>query len=150
MATTDFRDSDSRTGRSASPWLSLGTAQGRRTVLLLVVLSAVAAAALLGQPRPALLADPELAFVLRGMGMIKAMIALGITSLVWWRAGSAVGTRRLLAYCAACALLAAATVLVLELAVLVATSVVFHATLLTLGLLALGDGGLARGALRRR
>jgi hypothetical protein len=150
MATTDFRDSQSPTGRSVSPWLSLSTAQGRRTVLLLSMLLATAAAALLGQPRAALLADPELAFVLRGMGMIKAMIALGIAALVWWRAGSAIGTRRFLAYCAACALLAAATVLVLKLAVLVATSVVFHATLLTLGLLALGDGGLARGALRRR
>ena len=148
MATSELHDLEARAGRDRG--FGLATAGQRRAMLLLAVLLAAAAAALLGQPRPALLADPDLAFVLRGMGLIKAAIALGVLALVWWRATSAVGSARFLAYVAACALLAAAAVLVLKLAVVVATSVVFHATLLALGLLALGDHGLSLGALRRR
>ena len=146
MATSELHHIEAAAGRP----FGLATAGQRRSVLLLAVLLAAGMAALFGQPRPALLADPDLAFLLRGMGLIKAAIALGVLALVWWRATSAVSAARFLAYVTACTLLAAAAVLVLKLAVVVATSVVFHATLLALGLLALGDDGLSRGALGRR
>jgi hypothetical protein len=148
MATTKLDRLDVAAGNTRGSGFGLTTAGRRRTLLASVILVAIGLAALLGQPRPALLADPELAFVLRGMGMIKAAIAMAVLALVWWRAGAAVSARRFVAYVACCALLAIASVLVLKLAVLVPTSVVFHATLLTLGLLALGDGGLGWG--RRR
>jgi hypothetical protein len=38
----------------------------------------------------------------------------------------------------------------LKLAVVAATSVVFHATLLAMGVMALGDDAIAKGALKRR
>lgn len=137
MATTGFRI------RPAHEQAA-GTAFRRRAILLAAVLLAAAAAALLAAPRPALLADPDLAFLLRGMGAIKAAIAVLVIGLVWWRAGDLVSDGRFLAYAALCAVLAAVSVLVLQLAVLIATSVVFHAALLALGLLALGDSRLGR------
>jgi len=138
MATTGFR-APSAFGNA---WV--GTTGRRRGLLLVAVLLAAGAAALLGAPRPALLADPDLALLLRGMGAIKASIALAVIGLVWWRAGDVVAEARFLAYVTACAVLAAVSVLVLKLAVLITTSVVFHATLLVLGLLALGDSRLGR------
>lgn len=149
MATTKVDRLEVRAGSKRGAGFGLVTAGGRRTLLVSVVLVAIGLAVLFGQPRPALLADPELAFVLRGMGMIKAAIAMGASTLVWWRAGAAVSGRRFLAYVGCCALLVVSSVLVLKLAILVATSVVFHATLLTLGLLALGDRGLGWGTRRR-
>lgn len=151
MATTNIDRLDVRTWNERGSGFGLATTSRRRTLLASVVLVAVALAVFLGQPRPALLADPELAVVLRGMGMIKAAIAIAALTLVWWRAGGAdVSGRRFLAYVACCALLAVSSVLVLKLAILLPTSVVFHATLLTLGLLALGDGGLGLGTRHRR
>jgi hypothetical protein len=135
----------------ASPWRpTLATPAGRRCMLVLAILAAIAAAALLGRPNPGIAADPELAFVLRGMGLIKLAIATLAIGLVWWRAGQPVRSGRILAYLACAALLAAAAVLVLKLAVVAATSVVFHATLLAMGLMALGDEHVAKGVLRRR
>lgn len=138
MATTDFRVPSAL----GNAWV--GTTGRRRGLLLVAVLLAAGAAALFGAPRPALLGDPDLALMLRGMGAIKASIALAVIGLVWWRAGDVVSESRFLAYAAACAVLGAVSVLVLKLAVLVATSVVFHATLLALGLLALSDSRLGR------
>jgi hypothetical protein len=150
MATTSVDRLDVGSGSKRGSDFGLATVGQRCTVLVLAVLVAGGLAAFLGEPRPALLADPELAFLLRGMGMIKAAIAMAALALLWWRADAVVSGRRFMAYVVCCALLAVTAVLVLKLAVLVATSVVFHATLLTLGLLALGDAGPGRGARRSR
>jgi hypothetical protein len=128
----------------------LATATGRRAALAAAILLGVTAAALLGRPNPAILADPDLAAVLRLMGGIKLAIAAGVAALVWWRAAGPTAPGRYLAYVAATALLATTGTLVVKLAVVLMTSVTFHATLLALGLLALGDTRLAKGALKRR
>ncbi len=120
----------------------------RRSILLLATLTAVALAAWLGEPRPSIAADPDLAFLLRGMAVIKAAIASAVLALVWWRAGQPAPMARFLAYTLATALLAAMAVLVWQLAVVLMTSVVFHATLLSLGILALGDVRRDRAARR--
>jgi len=147
MATMGF---GTRPALGSAAGAGIGRAWRRRVILAAAVLLAAGAAAVFGAPRPALLADPDLAFLLRGMGAIKASIALAIIGLVWWRAGDVVSESRFLAYAAACAVLAAVSVLVMKLAVLIATSVVFHATLLALGLLALGDSRLGRRPDRHR
>lgn len=128
----------------------LATTSGRRAVLAAAILLGITAAALLGRPNPAILADPDLAAVLRLMGTIKLAVASGVAALVWWRAAGATTPGRYTAYVAATALLATTGTLVVKLAVVLLTSVVFHATLLALGLLALGDTRLARGPLKRR
>ena len=145
MATTKLHAVPASPGRPA-----FATPAGRRCMLVLAVLAAIAAATLVGQPNPGVAADPELAFVLRGMGLIKLAIATLAIALVWWRAGEPAQSGRFLAYLACAALLAAAATLVLKLAVVAATSIVFHATLLAMGLMALGDDQVAKGALRRR
>lgn len=145
MATTVGRQSGTRVAQASG--FGMVTVGQRRTLLLVAVVAAAGLAAVLGQPRPALLADAELTMLLRGMGAIKAVIALTVIGLVWWRAVAAVSSRQFFGYVGCCALLAASSVLVLKLAILAATSVMFHATLLTLGLLALTDNGLRRGAL---
>ncbi len=151
MAATDPRQLTAVTSAAAAPASGvLASPAGRRAVLAATVVGGVAAAALLGRPNPAITADPELAFVLRGMAMIKLAIAALAIALVWWRAAAPAAASRFLAYTACTALLAAAATLVLELAVIAATSVVFHATLITLGLLALNDTAIAKGALGRR
>lgn len=124
------------------------TAGRRRVALALAILAAVALAAWLGEPRPSILADADLTFLLRGMALIKAAIAAAVMALVYWQAGHVTSQRRFIAYVIATAVLAATAVLVWQLAVLQATSVVFHATLLILGFLALGDVTL-RKSLRR-
>lgn len=140
MATIDPRAAarfiDSKWHAGAS---GVAAAGRRRIVLALAVLAAVALAAWLGEPRPSILADADLTFLLRGMALIKAAIAAAVLALVYWQAGSFTSQARFVAYVVATAVLAATSVLVWQLAVLQTTSIVFHATLLTLGVLALGD-----------
>jgi hypothetical protein len=130
--------------------LGSATAARRRLLLLLTVPAAVALAAWLGEPRPAILADPDLAFVLRGMALIKAAIAAAVFALVWWRAGRPASTARFFGYLTCTTLLATAAILVWKLAVVAATSIVFHAMLLLLGLLSLTDSDLRRRLPQRR
>lgn len=112
----------------------------RRALLVGLVLVAVALAWSLARPQPALVADPALARLLRGMAVLKAVIAVVALALAWWRAGRPIAPWRLCGYALGSAVLAAAAVIVWQLAVVAATSVVFHATLVALALLALGDG----------
>jgi hypothetical protein len=93
MATTELHAVPASLRRSA-----LATAAGRRGMLVLAVLAAIAAAALLGRSNPGIAADPELAFVLRGMGLIKLAIATLAIGLVWWRAGQPVLSGRILTW----------------------------------------------------
>ena len=120
----------------------------RRAALALAVLAAVAIAAWLGEPRPSILADPDLTFLLRGMALIKAAIAAAVMALVYWQAGHVTSQGRFIAYVIATAVLSGTAVLVWQLAVLQATSIVFHATLLTLGVLALADVKIRRSPRR--
>jgi len=133
-ATARFIDSKWHAGA-----LGAGTARRRRVALATAVLAAVVLAAWLGEPRPSILADSDLIFLLRGMALIKAAIAAAVFALVYWQAGNFASEGRFIAYVIATAVLAATAILVWQLAVLHATSIIFHATLLTLGLLALGD-----------
>ena len=130
--------------------LGVAAAGRRRIVLALAVLAAVTLAALLGEPRPSILADADLTFLLRGMALIKAAIAAAVMALIYWQAGQVTSQGRFIAYVVATAVLAGTAVLVWQLAVLQATSIVFHATLLTLGVLALGDIKIRRSLRRSR
>jgi hypothetical protein len=150
MATTR-QSTDTPSAAATGAWRpQLATTSGRRAVLAAAIVIGITAAALLGRPNPAILAEPDLAAVLRLMGAIKLAIAAGVAALVWSRAAGATTPGRYTAYVAATALLATTGTLVVKLAVVLLTSVVFHATLLSLGLLALGDTRLAKGALKRR
>ena len=99
----------------------------RQTLLLAGSFVSVAAAAWLGEPSAYLLADPELAFLLRGMAAIKACIVLAAIGAVFWRLGQAVAKRTASAYLVGSWLIAGATTLVWQLSFIPLAALVFHA-----------------------
>jgi hypothetical protein len=116
-----------------------------RALLLLGCAGAVALAAAiataLGGPQGALAADPELAFLLRGMAVIKAGIALAAAAVLWWRFGHAIGRGHAAAYLVGMGLVAGATVLISALTAIAAAALVFHVGAFTLLIAAWGDRG---------
>ena len=81
----------------------------------------------LGDPAPRLAADPELAFLLRGMGGIKALLLLGALSLLAWRFARPVPARIAAVYIGGAAVMAGATALIWQLTALPLAAVAFHA-----------------------
>jgi hypothetical protein len=115
---------------------------GWRGRLVAAVVAAAALGWLVGDPAARAAGDPELARLLRGMAIVKAMLVAGALRLLWWRFGYAVGPARAWGYVGAVALMATATALAWQLSYLFVLSLAFHAALLTLGLLALRDDRL--------
>ena len=120
-----------------------GLAGGWRGRLVLAVAFGAAVGLVVGDPAARLAADPELAWLMRGMALVKAlMIAVGVRVL-WWRFGLEIEPMRARAYVAALALMAFAAALAWQLSYLPILSVAFHGALLSLGVLAWRDGGVA-------
>jgi hypothetical protein len=94
-----------------------------RALLLLGVLAAAFAGARLGAPGAALLADPGLARLLRGMAAIKAGLALGGVALLAWRFGRPVTVGVATAYLAGAWTVVAATALIWQLTAIVPAAV---------------------------
>jgi predicted lipid-binding transport protein (Tim44 family) len=90
-------------------------------------LLAVLAGLALGDPAPRLAADPELAFLLRGMAGIKALLLLGAVSLLAWRFARPVPARTAAVYIGGAAVMAGATALIWQLTALPLAAVAFHA-----------------------
>ncbi len=121
---------------TATPWRAVGWYAG---IVLASVFGALVAAAV-AQPTPHLVVDTELAWLLRGMGLIKASMvvaALGVLAvrLRWplpgtWAAG----------YGVCMALLAASTVLIWQLSWIALAAAVFHLAGFVLLVLAWRDG----------
>ena len=80
----------------------------------------------LGDPAPRLAADPEVAFLLRGMAGIKAALVLGAIALIAWRLGRPVSPRFAAVYVGGAAVMAGATALIWQLTALPAAAVAFH------------------------
>ena len=125
-----------------APWSRLaGT--GWRGRLVLAVAFGAAVGLIVGDPSARLAADPELARLLRGMALIKALlIAVGLRVL-WWRFGLAIEPVRARAYVACLAFMAFAAGLAWQLSYLPILTLAFHGALLSLGVLAWRDGGVA-------
>lgn len=137
------------------PRAAPGTLAGRLAVpgwrgrLLLAAAAGAALGWLVGDPGARAGADPELARLLRGMALVKALLVLGALRLLWWRFGEAVTGARAWGYVGAVAAMALATLLAWQLSHLVVLSLAFHGALLTLGVLALRDDGVPLPARRR-
>jgi hypothetical protein len=101
---------------------------------------AVVAGLALGDARPLLQADADLAWLLRGMAGIKALIVAAAMAAIVWRLRRP-APAALAAACvgAACAM-ALATALIWQLSHIVAASLLFHAAEITLLVLAWRDG----------
>jgi hypothetical protein len=120
---------------AASPDLALR----RRGVLVLACALTTGAAALLAEPSAAILADPELARLLRGMAVIKAVLVAGGLGVLWWRLGRPVSQGAAVVYVGGAALLTGATLLIWQLSHLIAAPVIFHAATLALVVVAANE-----------
>ena len=122
--------------RSAAPWWPVA---GYAATVLACVLAGLVASAV-AQPTPHLVADTELTWLLRGMGLIKASLiaaALGVLAVrLRWPLPGALAW----GYGACMALLTASTVLIWQLSWIPLAAAVFHIAGLVLLVLAWRDG----------
>lgn len=112
---------------------------GYCAVVLATVLGALVAAAV-AQPTPHLVADTELAWLLRGMGLVKASLLVAALGVLAVRLRWPLPGRLALGYAACMALLAASTVLIWQLSWIPLAAAVFHIAGLVLLVLAWRDG----------
>lgn len=112
------------------------TAQGRsavlRATLLAGCLAAVFFAVAAAQPSAHLLADAELAFLLRGMALIKAALSLAALAVLLWRFGRPVGVGLTASYLVGAWLVCGASMAIWQLATVPLAAALFHAGELTL------------------
>lgn len=90
-------------------------------------------------------AEPELATLLRGMAVLKGLLAAGALGIVWWRLGHSVPKRVAATYIACVSALFAASVLIWQLVHIPAAAVLFHVALLVALVVALREGRETHG-----
>ncbi len=98
----------------------------RRAILLIGCFASVAAAAWLGEPAAMVRADPELAYLLRGMAAIKAAIVLAAVGVLLWRLGRPLPQRIAAAYAVGAWLIAGSSMLIWQLSLIPLAAVAFH------------------------
>jgi hypothetical protein len=103
-----------------------------RVTLLTGCLAAVFFAAAAAQPSAHLLADADLALLLRGMALIKAALSLAALAVLLWRFGRPVGVGLTVSYLVGAWLVCGASMAIWQLAAVPLAAVLFHAGELTL------------------
>jgi hypothetical protein len=106
--------------------------QRRRVVLVIACIAGGALALGLGHAAASANVEAELATLLRGMALIKAVLVLGMMGTLWWRLGHPLTDRAAWICTAAVALAAGATALIWQLALIPLAALAFHAGLFTL------------------
>lgn len=119
------------------------SAAARRTAWLAAAVAAAAALALVvGDPQPLLQADPDLAWLLRGMAAIKGLLVAAAVVAIAWRLRRPAPPALAAAYVAGVAGLAAATASIWQLSHIVPAALLFHAAEIALLVLAWRDGAV--------
>ncbi len=134
---------------SQTSW-TLGSTVSPAALRAMLVAGCIAFAGMagaLGDPGPYLRADPELAFMLRGMAAIKLMIVLAVAGAVVWRFGHPVTRQTAAAYLVGMWLASGATMLVWQLSFIPMAALTFHVGEFTLLFAAWRDH---QGKLQRR
>ena len=134
------RSLDATRGRAAG--LSRRTAHRALLISGSLVVPAVVAA--IGAPETRAALDPDLARMLRGMALLKAVLTLAAVGVLLWRLGHPMSTGLLAIYFGATWAMATATLLIWQLVLLPAAALAFHAGELALLLAAWRDGGLRK------
>ena len=126
-------DLDARLG-TRPPGVRTGSTHALRlrTGLLLACAVAIGVAAWVGDPSSYLQADPALARLLRGMALLKGMIAIGAVAAVYWRLAWPVHRRVAVTYLITASLLTGSTMLIWQLSYIVLAAVLFHLAALTM------------------
>lgn len=108
--------------------------------------AAVAAGLWTGSPDSLLKADPELAGLLRGMAMIKALVVLAALTVLIWRLQQPITGRLAAAYLLGAWLASGATAMVWQLSSIPLAALLFHAGEIGMLLTAWRDRGRSRAA----
>lgn len=111
-----------------------------RAALALGCAAAVAVALWAGHPQAFQEADPDLARLLRGMAVLKALIVLPVLGVVWWRAGHPLTGRLAAVYLGGAVVMTGASVFIWQLTSLGLAAVAFHVAGLAMLVAAFGDG----------
>ena len=111
-----------------------------RVALALGCLAAVALGLEVGDPRAFQAADPDLARLLRGMAVLKALLVLPAVAAVWWRAGHPLSRKLAAVYVAGAWAMTGASVLIWQLTSLALAALAFHGAGLAMLVAAFGDG----------
>jgi hypothetical protein len=93
--------------------------------------------------------DPQLAYLLRGMALLKAGFLVLLCALLWWRVARPLAPGMTAAYAACLSVMSAATALIWQLNSIAWAALAFHLALFGVALLALRDEG-ARSTARAR
>jgi hypothetical protein len=113
-----------RPATTAKPAVAAGT---RARIALFGGCAVAALAGLaLGDRAPRMAADPEVAFLLRGMAAIKVALVLCAIALIAWRLRRPVSPRFAAVYVGGAAVMAGATALIWQLTALPVAAVAFH------------------------
>jgi hypothetical protein len=103
-----------------------------RSGLILGCANAIGIAAWLGDPSGYLHADPALARLLRGMALIKGMIAIAAVGAVFWRLAWPVSKIGAATYLISSWAIAGSAMLIWQLSYIVPAALLFHAAALSL------------------
>ena len=103
-----------------------------RSGLVLGCAAAIAMAAWLGDPGGYLQGDPALARLLRGMALIKGLIALAAMGAVFWRLAWPISKPVAAGYFACCWAFAGSTMLIWKLSCIVPAALLFHTAALSM------------------
>lgn len=133
-ATSVFGSRRYETSHAASPALL-------RSLLVIGCVAAALLAAASGEPGALVRADPQLAFLLRGMAAIKAALVLGAIAVTRWRFGWQVPPGLAAAYIAGTSALAGASVLIWQLSFIPLAAAVFHVAAFVVPVAAWRDRG---------
>ncbi|MEO1174668.1 MAG: hypothetical protein AAFX94_21850, partial [Myxococcota bacterium] len=98
----------------------------RRTLLVALPVFAFAVGLAVGDPTEGLNRDHELALLLRGMAVLKALMALGMGAAVWWRLGTPMSNALATGYLLTVSVAFFAAALVWQLSFLGIVSFAFH------------------------
>ena len=123
------RTTFSRTAAAASRG---AVAMQLRAALLAGCAAALGLAAWAGNPADYLQADPALARLLRGMALLKGLIAIAAVGAVFWRFGWRVSKPAAASYLVASWVLAAATMMIWQLSCILPAALLFHAAAISL------------------
>lgn len=103
-----------------------------RAALVLGCAIAIGIATWVGDPSTYLNADPALARLLRGMALIKGMLAVGAVAAVYWRLAWTIDARVAATYAITAAAMAGSAALIWQLSYIPFAALLFHAAALSM------------------
>lgn len=108
------------------------SARGLNTALIAGCAIAIGIAGYVGDPINFTQADPALARLLRGMALIKGVIAIAIVAAVWWRFGRPVSKMVAPVYLLGSWILLGSTMLIWQLSWIPIAAILFHVSALSM------------------